>query len=152
QPRILVIVSDVCVDGGIQRFNRTFVSACDRLGLQCDVLSLRDSEESRARWQPPGSTNVELFGHDKVRFALAVAGRILRGGYDFIVVGHINLQTLVAGITKLRKSARVILIAHGIEVWTGIVGLRRRALRAADLILCVSHYTREAMKQQASEL
>ena len=152
QPRILVIVSNVYADGGIQRFNRTFVSACDRLGLRCDVLSLRDSEESRARWQPPQSANVELFGHDKARFALAVAAKILRGGYDFIVVGHINLLTLVAGITKLRKSARVILIAHGIEVWSGIAGLRRRALRAVDLVLCVSRYTRETMQQQAPEL
>jgi glycosyltransferase involved in cell wall biosynthesis len=146
------MVSDVCVDGGIQRFNRTFVSACDRLGLRCDVLSLRDSEESRSRWQPPGSATVEVFAHNKARFAFAVAARILRGGYDFIVVGHVNLLTLVCDVTKLRKSAPVILIAHGVEVWTGIVGLRRRALRAVDMVLCVSRYTREAIKQQAPEL
>jgi phosphatidyl-myo-inositol dimannoside synthase len=147
-----MIVSQVCADGGIQRFNRTFVAACDHLGLQCDVLSLRDSEESRERWQPPASANVELFGHNKVRFALAVSAKVLRGGYDFIIIGHINILTLVAGATMLRKSARTILIAHGIEVWSGIVGLRRRALPAVDLVLCVSRYTRGALKEQAPEL
>lgn len=147
-----MIVSQVCADGGIQRFNRTFVAACDHLGLKCDVLSLRDSEESRDRWQPPAGTNVALFGHNKVRFALAVTEKVLRGGYDFIIIGHINILTLVVGATMLRKSARTILIAHGIEVWSGIVGLRRRALRTVDLTLCVSRYTRGALKQQAPEL
>lgn len=147
-----MIVSQVCADGGIQRFNRTFVAACDHLGLQCDVLSLRDSEESRDRWQPPASATLELFGHNKVRFALAVTAKILRGGYDYIIIGHINVLTLVVAVTKLWKSAQTILIAHGIEVWSGIVGLRRRALRAVDLVLCVSRYTSATIKQQAPEL
>ena len=153
QARALVIVSQVCADGGIQRFNRTFVAACDRLGVRCDVLSLGDSEASRAHWRAPDSVvTLKLFGHDKIRFALAVTAAIVRGGYDFIIIGHVNILTLVVAATKLRSSARVIMIAHGIEVWSGIVGRRRRALRAVDLILCVSRYTRSLIQQQAPEL
>jgi phosphatidyl-myo-inositol dimannoside synthase len=153
-PRLrgLGLMSETYADGGIQRFNRTFLTACAGLGVACEVLSLGDSETARCRWTAPSFTSVALFDHNKSRFAFATAARIVRGGYDFIVVGHINLLVLTVAARKLRRRGRVILIAHGIEVWTGLTGLRRRALRAVDLILCVSRYTQQAIQKQVPEL
>jgi len=152
QLRALGLMSETYADGGIQRFNRTFLAACDRLGIECDVLSLGDCEAARSRWTAPSLIRAMLFDHNKPRFALATTGRIVRGGYDLIVVGHINLLVLAIAATKLRRDARIILIAHGIEVWTGLTGLRRRALRAVDSILCVSRYTQQAIQKQVPEL
>jgi phosphatidylinositol alpha-1,6-mannosyltransferase len=150
--RTLGLMSETFADGGIQRFNRTFLTACDLLGVVCDVLSLGDSEAARARWTAPRSMSVALFNHRKLRFAFATVGKIAFGRYDYIVVGHINLLVLAIAAAKLSRGARIILIAHGIEVWTGLSGLKRRALASVDSILCVSNYTRRAIKEQVPEL
>jgi len=149
--RILVLLSQVFVDGGIQRFNRTFLSACDGLGATCDVLSLNDGEDSRNRWQAPASATIRLFNRNKSQFALATCAAVLRGEYDFIVIGHINLLPLVSSCASLRKprGTRLLLIAHGIEVWTGLDKWRLRlAATRLDLILCVSRYTRDRIQEQ----
>jgi glycosyltransferase involved in cell wall biosynthesis len=44
------------------------------------------------------------------------------------------------------------LITHGIEVWSGIGGMRRYAMRRVNRILCVSHYTRRRILEQAPAL
>src|SRR5258707_12415174 len=94
--KALFLATYVYVDGGIQRFNRTFLSACDRLGVACDVLSLADTEESRSNWDAPDGASVRTFNRSKVRFAFAVFAATLRGRHDFIVVGHINILILVS--------------------------------------------------------
>ena len=151
-PRALVVVSATYADGGIQRFNRTFLTACDQLGMTSEVLSLGDSLEVSSSWSEPSSTSVRVFNHNKPRFALEVFAKILSGDHEVIVVGHINLLWLVAAATRVKRKARVILIAHGIEVWTGLTGVRARALRAVDTILCVSRYTRQAIESQVPQL
>jgi glycosyltransferase involved in cell wall biosynthesis len=150
--RALGLMSETYADGGIQRFNRTFLAACDGLGIACDVLSLGDSEAARSRWTAPSLMSVAVFDHNKPHFALATIGKVARGGYDVILVGHINLLVLAITAAKLGRNARIILIAHGIEVWTGLTGLRRRALSSVDSILCVSRYTQEAIQKQVPEL
>ena len=155
RPRALVLLTETFADGGIQRFNRTFLAACSRLGVVCDVLSLGDTEPAHSRWQAPESVNIRVFAHKKVGFALAASAAILRGGYDFIVVGHVNLLQVVAVNVMVggRGRARVLLIAHGIEVWNGIAAApRRHSFAAVDLVLSVSQYTRDRMCAQLPEL
>jgi glycosyltransferase involved in cell wall biosynthesis len=155
RPRALVLLTQTYVDGGIQRFNRTFLLACDRLGVACDVCSLADTDDSRTRWTEPSSAKIRVFNHDKVRFALVVSAALLRGGYDFVVIGHVNLLALTAiGVSaRPRAGTRVLLIAHGIEVWTGMATWRcKLAIRAVDLILSVSRYTRDTILQQIPQL
>jgi phosphatidyl-myo-inositol dimannoside synthase len=57
-------------------------------------------------------------------------------------------------LSKLRPFRRTptMLIAHGIEVWRGIRGVRRYALAHVDRILCVSNYTRQRILDQAPAL
>ena len=154
-PRALVLLTETFANGGIQRFNRTFLTACARLSVSCDVLSLGDSEASRTHWEAPKSARVRVFARNKVRFALAASAALLRGGHQFIIVGHVNLIELVAANVALRGAggARVLLIAHGIDVWSGMEGWgRRRALTVVDLILSVSRYTRRRLCEQRPEL
>ena len=141
-------------DGGIQRFNKTLLAACERLPLDCDVFCLSDSERSLAGRQPEASTKVRTFGHDKLQFAWATMRAILGGRYDAVVVGHVHMLAMVAGILALRafSGPQVMLVAHGTEVWTGLKSLRRRSLGVVDRILCVSDYTRAMIQQQAPEL
>lgn len=152
--RILLLMSEVFVNGGIQRFNRTLLAACGRLDVTCDVLALNDSRSCAERWAGPGSIKIRCFNHDRVRFVLAVATAALTGRYDVVIVGHINLLTTAVAAFALhpRSRRRMLLIAHGIEVWSNIHGLRRRCMGALDRILCVSSYTAQMISRQAPEL
>jgi phosphatidyl-myo-inositol dimannoside synthase len=151
---MLLLMSEVFVNGGIQRFNRTLLAACARLDITCDVLTLNDREPGQDRPRPDPCINIRGFNHDKVRFAFATFAAALFGRYDAIMVGHINLLTLAVASLTLRRLGRprLLMIAHGIEVWSCIRGRRRRAIMAVDDILCVSSYTAQMIHQQAPEL
>ena len=64
---------------------------------------------------------------------------------DVIIISHINL--LVAGwlIKKINPSAKIILMAHGIEIWGELNAHKRNMLNCCDKILCVSKFTLETI-------
>ena len=76
--RALLVLSQVFEGGGIQRFNRMFLSALHELGLRCDVLTMGDSEESREHWNAPESAAISVFNRSKIRFALGVRSAIIQ--------------------------------------------------------------------------
>ncbi len=51
------------------------------------------------------------------------------------------MAPLAALIARL-KGAKLVIQTHGIEAWPRPPRLQRAALEAADLVLCVSRYTR----------
>jgi phosphatidyl-myo-inositol dimannoside synthase len=150
QRRILLTFTETFADGGIQRFNRTLLIACREAGLKCDVHSLNDATAPIAA----ANERIRVFGGNRYRFAIRTLVALLFGGYDLAFIGHINFVGLMARGLRLRLGRRptLLLIAHGVDVWTGIAGQRRRALRAVDLILCVSRYTSLMMQRQAPEI
>jgi phosphatidylinositol alpha-1,6-mannosyltransferase len=152
--RVLFLFTEVLANGGIQRFNRTILDACNRLGIVCHVLSLNDRRLPIEQGSKYGGASVIGFSGDRHRFAVGVARELLSERYDRVMIGHINLLTLTIALSILRPFHRVpmMLIAHGIEVWRGIGAVRRHALARTDRILCVSHYTRQRILEQAPAL
>lgn len=153
--RVLFLFTEVYANGGIQRFNQTILDASAQLGFRCRVLSLNDSEESIVgRLKQDAGHSVSGFGGNRRHFALAVLREVMRHRFDRVLIGHVNflvLSMLILGLRR-RHVPRTMLIAHGIEVWSGIGGARREALRRVDRILCVSHYTRRRILEQAPAL
>lgn len=151
--RVLFLLTEVFANGGIQRFNKTLLAAAGECGVTCRVLTLNDPAADRVPEPFPNAT-VRGFAGDRTRFALATARSLWLADYDYVLVGHINFLALVAGALLLRPSAAgtVILVAHGIEVWSGIGGLRRFSLARSRRILCVSRYTRQRILDQAPGL
>jgi phosphatidylinositol alpha-1,6-mannosyltransferase len=153
-PRVLALLTETFTNGGIQRFNRTLLTACGQIGVRCDVLSLNDVAAS----VPPDATgmsgNVWTFGRSKLRFSLASVRALLTGRYDWVIVGHINMLPLIAAVRAVAggRCGRLVLVAHGAEVWERLRGARRRALRRSSLLLCVSRYTRDRILAQVPEL
>jgi glycosyltransferase involved in cell wall biosynthesis len=94
------------------------------------------------------------FAGSRVRFARATMLAVWTRQYDWILIGHINLLTLVMGVIATRPlmGTRTVMIAHGIEVWYPIPRTRRQALRRVDSILCVSAYTRSRLLEQTPGL
>jgi phosphatidyl-myo-inositol dimannoside synthase len=149
--RILFLATGVFASGGIQRFNRTLLAGCERLGVTCDALSLSDGDEHHTL---SDGLSVRGFRGNRLRFARQVGAAVLTGGYDSVIVGHVHFLALVMAVRVLRPKnvPPVVLIAHGLEVWNGIAGLRRRVLRRVRQIACVSEFTRLSIHAQAPEI
>jgi glycosyltransferase involved in cell wall biosynthesis len=153
-PRVLFLFTDVYANGGIQRFNKTLLQACSGLGIGGVALSLRDPVVAATDDARLGNITIEGFAGDRRRFALAIARAALLGKFDHVLVGHINFVTMAAGLLSVGASrhCQALFTAHGVEVWSGLDRRRRRALARMDRILCVSHYTRDRILEQAPEL
>ena len=151
-PRVLFLFTEVFANGGIQRFNRTILDACDRLGIHCRVLSLNDSTGIGRTASRIRHRSVAGFSGHRWRFALAVARVMLRGRFDRLLIGHINFLVLAVALKPWRpvSSSTNDAVAHGIEVWSGIGRTRRYALSRMARVLCVSRYTRQRILEQTS--
>ena len=153
-PKILFLFTEVYAHGGIQRFNQTMLSACRVLNVQCHVLSLQDSHSSIATIAQDANLTVVGFGGQRHDFAAATARALRHQDFDRVVIGHVNLLFLCVMSLALRPFSKPpsTLIAHGIEVWSGIKWTRRKCLARVDSILCVSRYTRQRLLEQAPAL
>jgi phosphatidylinositol alpha-1,6-mannosyltransferase len=146
--RVLLLLSHVFADGGIQRFNRTLLAASAMRDARIDVMTLRDSP---ADVPAPirGLGSVMAFENKRLRFVARVARAILGGRYRLIVVGHVNLLVVTAMLRAiLPRRPRLWMIAHGVEVWRSLNTRRAAALRSLDLCLSVSRYTRDSIIAQ----
>jgi glycosyltransferase involved in cell wall biosynthesis len=148
---VLLLFTEVFANGGIQRFNQTFLAALIELNVKCDVLSMHDTAESIGRQALHPNVRVTGYSGSRWHFSLGAIRAIWAGRYDRIVIGHINLLSLCIGAISARPLRRTntLLIAHGIEVWYGISRLRRLALARVSAMLCVSAYTRQRILDQA---
>ena len=78
---------------------------------------------------------------DRVRYAVAALRAALTKRPDLIFCGHLYMAPLCALIARLTR-AKLIVQMHGIEAWPRPSSLHRAAVEAADLVLCVSRFTR----------
>ena len=84
------------------------------------------------------------FAGNKVSFVFNAADN--RHKDDIIIISHINL--LMAGwlIKKVNPSAKIILIGHGIEIWSKLNISKKKMLSVCDQIICVSRFTAQKIK------
>jgi phosphatidylinositol alpha-1,6-mannosyltransferase len=153
--RVLFLLTEVFANGGIQRFNKTMLAASSLCNVSCRVLTLHDQPASIDAVARFPNVTVIGFSGDRVRFAVAAARALWRANYDWVMIGHINFLSLAVGALALeffKTNSRVILVAHGIEVWSRIGRVRAYALARTRKILCVSHYTRQRILEQAPRL
>ncbi len=84
------------------------------------------------------------FGDNKIRYVLRsmAAGRRNK----VVLMSHINLLTVGFFIKFFKPSVKLVLLAHGIEVWRPLPKWKKYMLRKCDLVLPVSHFTKEKMR------
>ncbi len=152
--RILLLLTETFANGGIQRFNRTLLTALEELDCECEVLSLVDTPRSRQQWREDGpDLKVRVYAHSRWRFAAAAMRAIASGRFDEVIVGHVHFLELATSARWMaRRRPRLLLVAHGVEVWDRIAGARRKALPHIDQTLCVSEYTAQSLRDQVPEI
>lgn len=62
-----------------------------------------------------------------------------------VLLSHVNLLPVGFIIKKFSPETKLVLIAHGIEVWSPVPAWKRRLLQACDLYLPVSQFTRSKL-------
>ncbi|MEM6477772.1 MAG: glycosyltransferase family 4 protein [Pseudomonadota bacterium] len=82
----------------------------------------------------------------RLAYAAGALALALKWRPQIIYCGHAFMAPLAQSIAQAVR-ARFICHVHGLEVWEPLSGLKRRALAAADLILCVSHYTADKVTE-----
>jgi phosphatidyl-myo-inositol dimannoside synthase len=129
--------------GGIEKFNRCFIKALNDLAgdkYESRIVSVYDSD-----CDPRYNSRLPFKGFGKKR-GLSV-GYMLRQLFssDILVIGHINLAIIGVLFKLLRPRARLVVIAHGIEIWPKLYLLKKLCLSRADQILSVSNYTKNQL-------
>jgi glycosyltransferase involved in cell wall biosynthesis len=66
---------------------------------------------------------------------------------NIVILSHANLLLVGFFIKLFSPKTKLILIAHGIEVWEPFTGIRKRMLLKCDKILAVSQYTKDVLIQ-----
>jgi phosphatidyl-myo-inositol dimannoside synthase len=136
--------------GGIEKVCRIMGKALYEDSLQNDgllqVCSMYDKQQDAFDNPYFPSENFLGFGINKLRFTR----QMIKAGAknDLVVLSHINLLLIGALIKKRSPRTRIILIAHGIEVWKLLSSRKRRWLQQCDTIIAVSSFTANKIMAQ----
>lgn len=136
-------LSAFSVTGGIEKFNRCFIKALNELTgekLDASIVSVYDNAFDK-RYNE--RISFKGFNKRKSRSVLYILRQSSQ--YDLLVLGHINLAIAGVLVKFFRPKCRLMVIAHGIEVWDRLSGIKKMCLKKADTILAVSNYTKNQL-------
>ena len=89
--------------------------------------------------------NFRGFGINKLRFITEMVQAGSKS--DVVILSHINLLLVGWLIKKIAPRTKIILLAHGIEIWYPLNARKRKMLQHCDKILAVSSYTRNKIME-----
>ena len=130
--------------GGIEKVCRIMGKALYEESIEKDellqVCSMYDTQEDSFNNIYFPAENFIGYGINRLKF---IYDMVRRGSaFDRIILSHINLLPIGWFIKKMFPKTRIILMAHGIEIWYPFKKRKRRMLHRCDIILAVSSYTR----------
>lgn len=144
-PKILFLyLKAFSFTGGIEKFNRNYLKALHELSvegyLHAEAFAMYDTEADR-RYFP--KRRFKGFGGWRWLFVWHAITKAHQ--YDTVILGHINLAVVGILMNLMNPRIRLILIAHGIEVYKPQRGIKKKLLMKATQIFCVSGFTRSQL-------
>ncbi len=138
---IVGLFPDLLSVGGIQAAGRqtaaVFATIAHERGCGYRFLSLNDPRGQHSLCCGASSFTFRGFGRDKLRFS-AAALRLALSRPTIVVAAHPHLAVPAAAMKAIWPKLLMVVMTHGIEVWTPLSALRRRSLQRADLVLAPS--------------
>lgn len=135
QRGILILTTDNCTPGGIQRYAWTWGEAALDLGRGARIASL---------WKRGAINGVGVSWLRAAWFAIkAVISALIRRPAA-VIAAHLALSP-VALIIRALFGVPYAVALHGDDAWEEPAGMTRRAICEADLLIPVSHFTREVV-------
>jgi phosphatidyl-myo-inositol dimannoside synthase len=108
------------------------------------ILSLYDESADVNELYFP-ATVFSGFGKHRLKFLKAVLKEAQNS--RLVILSHINLLILGYVIKTIAPKTKLVLFAHGIEVWSKLPQWKKRMLHKCDHILPVSNFTKNKMAQ-----
>src|SRR5258705_1474155 len=132
--------------GGMSQYNRDLLAAFAGAEMKLIVLPRLALDLA----EPPTDWIRQLRPRPgRINYAVGALSRALTMPFDILFCGHLYMAPLAALIARL-KGAKLIVQMHGIDAWERPSALQRAATEAADLVLCVSRHTRDAVLRWAA--
>lgn len=129
--------------GGIGAFSQELALGLRELGHQLRLGGLLDASGTWRGFRIFGAGGRPAWLRRPL-FALQCALHCRRDDPREIVSTHVNFGPLAMALRQYRRPG-VTLVAHGVDVHPGLSRLRLHALRHADRLLAVSHWTRQRL-------
>jgi phosphatidyl-myo-inositol dimannoside synthase len=152
--RVIGLFPDLLGIGGVQEAGRLTATALRAIvsqrGGTTAFLSLNDAPGPSAFDFEGSPVPLEGFGRAKARFALSTLGRAVRTkehGPQIVIAAHPHLAVPASLMQRISPGLKIIVMAHGIEVWSALSASRRRALQRANVVLAPSSYTAEKLSE-----
>lgn len=131
-------------NGGIQKFNRCFIKALYELHINNEIVLSISSPYDRTVDIKYISEKLFIRGYNKVVFIFLTLVNAFQ--YDVIFIGHINVSIIGYLIKFFFPKKKIILIAHGIEVWRPLNRINKVMINKFDYVLSVSQYTKDLIQ------
>jgi phosphatidyl-myo-inositol dimannoside synthase len=150
--RVLIgLFPELDAPGGVQRVGRHMAAVLTEFassrGMECRLLSLNDSPELHR--MTLGGREFVFTGCDRAKGRFTVTAlRAARRKAKLVLAAHPNLGPVVQAMRVVAPRLKSIICTHGVEVWEPLSGLRRRALRHANLVLAPSRDTADHVASQ----
>jgi glycosyltransferase involved in cell wall biosynthesis len=138
-----IYLSAFASHGGIEKFNRALIKALET-SAKARIYSLYDQRKEvlTSYWK-----NKKLFfgvaGGRLTTTLLLLLRQCFRK--EALIFGHINLAPLGLILAYFGSSRKLILVAHGIEMWEGITPIKRKFINRLDEVWAVSNYTKNKL-------
>jgi phosphatidylinositol alpha-1,6-mannosyltransferase len=133
--------------GGIAQYNRDLFGALIGSGAVSSITVLPRLAPDPA--ETPAGITQDRPRRGRVRYTAAALRAALTTRPNLIFCGHLYMAPLCALIARLVR-AKLIVQMHGVEAWSRPRRHQRAAVDAADLVLCVSRYTRACVLDWAA--
>lgn len=133
--------------GGVEKVSRKFIYALGKLFLDSTWSSYSMHDERKDTDARCISTKkYKAFNGAKLAF---VATSLLKGiKSQTVILSHINLLPVAKLITTIKPKQKVIMFAHGIEVWDKLPKWKTKFLQEKVQVWAVSNYTKNKMIAQ----
>ncbi|MES2417972.1 MAG: glycosyltransferase family 4 protein [Bacteroidota bacterium] len=126
------------ITGGIEKVCRSLAKALTGLGLSFDLYAMHDSANDLDN-RYLQANRFRAFSGRKLYFGLA---SIFKGVFsNTIILSHVNLLVFAWVIKKIAPQTKIILYAHGIEIWGALSGWKKQFLQEKVEIWAVSTFT-----------
>jgi phosphatidyl-myo-inositol dimannoside synthase len=138
--------------GGIEKVCRVAGKALYEMCLtgpvQTSILSMHDESEDAFDNIYFPSEIFKGYGARKINFIQAAVKKGRQA--DVVILSHINLLLVGWLIKKTSPKTRLMLFAHGIEIWGTQHNYRKKMLKSCDAFLCVSNYTKKNIEDNSA--
>ena len=151
---VIGLFPDLLGVGGVQEAGRLTAAAISDTVRESDgqatFLTLNDTPGAHVVDVSGRNVSLRGYGRAKVRFVvsgISQARSLRKYRANLIIAGHPHLALPAMLMRRFAQGLKIIVIAHGIEVWSPLSSSRRRALLGADVVLAPSRFTAQKLNE-----